>query len=490
MAANEDEFLKKVYDKYLNIDYSYGVSNLNPKREINKQNLDDAKDVEDKIVEEIEKQFAAIKASTKRIIKAKKPVDEDEDDFTTDSGNMGGAGGPKESETEQDLYDSLGGDSLFYVPGEDADEGPLEREIKAYILKLTPFLPGTSISKDKKTGKTKITIDPEKSGLEGFNGAVMLKMSCGEDEVDSSLTFDEDEKAAWDGDANPPHGQPGHCCGSDCPENPVHGEEGHVCDKDCPGYESDDDDDDTSGDGSNGNDSDSDNDEDSDDDATVVECAVQQCALLKIILMIVKIIAQLKKILAMVLSIVVPIIKIVARAASCWVDPPAAAEAVQLVVEKVAAIIIGLIGKILQMIWDALQLDCLNSMIQSILDQINQALAAIDDLKQMGEEMSFMTGAAINEAKTAKENVEKLKKRKEEAEKAAKEKKKFFDGCGKAASDAFTGADWGSVIPPGALKMYKLAKEMKKKTKELGKSIDKKALSEAGSAMTNAFSLV
>ena len=41
--AKDSAFLKKVYDKYLDEDFAYGVSNLNPKREISKGSIDDAK---------------------------------------------------------------------------------------------------------------------------------------------------------------------------------------------------------------------------------------------------------------------------------------------------------------------------------------------------------------------------------------------------------------------------------------------------------------
>ena len=53
--AKDSAFLKKVYDKYLDEDFAYGVSNLNPKREISKGSIDDAKTIEQQVIEEIEK---------------------------------------------------------------------------------------------------------------------------------------------------------------------------------------------------------------------------------------------------------------------------------------------------------------------------------------------------------------------------------------------------------------------------------------------------
>ena len=63
--AKDSAFLKKVYDKYLDEDFAYGVSNLNPKREISKGSIDDAKTIEQQVIEEIEKQFAEINANEK-----------------------------------------------------------------------------------------------------------------------------------------------------------------------------------------------------------------------------------------------------------------------------------------------------------------------------------------------------------------------------------------------------------------------------------------
>ena len=73
--AKDSAFLKKVYDKYLDEDFAYGVSNLNPKREISKGNIDDAKTIEQQVIEEIEKQFAEIKKETTKFVTYKKPVE-------------------------------------------------------------------------------------------------------------------------------------------------------------------------------------------------------------------------------------------------------------------------------------------------------------------------------------------------------------------------------------------------------------------------------
>lgn len=470
--AKDSAFLKKVYDKYLDEDFAYGVSNLNPKREISKGSIDDAKTIEQQVIEEIEKQFAEIKKETAKFVTYKKPVEDEGDDFKTESGGMGGTGGPSEMSGEEQLFQSLGGtDELFYIPGiENDEETPLEREIKQYILKLTPYL-GIGI-KGSGTGTGAGEGDGDSdSNLEGtLDGIGVLQMNC------QGLTFKEllKKKKAEKGEAD-----------SADDENPAHGEKGHVCDETCPNF-GDGTGDGTGGDGGSGSpDAGNSTEDDSDpgqntaqndaaaeaDEALLLECALQQCAILQVILIMVRVMSTLKKALAMVLSIVVPIVKIVARAASCWVDPPAAAEVVQLVAEKVAAIIIGLIGQLLQMIWDALKLDCLTSISQSILNQINQILAGINNLTSVTKQISMMASGAVKEMDNALEAI-----------KAAKEKKVAFEdmkkSLGQSMTDAkdafnksFTDGDFvNKILPPGYKDLVSATKAIQMSMKQLGKT--------------------
>ena len=476
--AKDSAFLKKVYDKYLDEDFAYGVSNLNPKREISKGNLDDAKTIEQQVIEEIEKQFAEIKKETSKFVTYKKAVEEVGDDFKTESGGMGGSGGPTEMSGEEQFFQSLGGtDELFFIPGiENEEETPLEREIKQYILKLTPYL-GIGVASSTTSSGTGTGDASSDDNLAGtLDGAGVLQMNC------NGLTFKEllKKKKTEKGEDD-----------SEDDENPAHGEEGHVCDETCPNYVADvdkeEEETDTSGDsGSTDDGGAAGNAEENDaavdeDQALLLECALQQCAILQVILIMVRVMSTLKKALAMVLSIVVPIVKIVARAASCWVDPPAAAEAAQLVAEKVAAIIIGLIAKLLQMIWDSLKLDCVTSVAQDILNQINQILAGIDSLTSIGKQMSMMASGALKEMDNALDAI-----------KAAKEKQVALDDLKKelgnsmtAAKDAFTksfdnenGALLNQILPPGCKELVSATKAIQMSMTQLGKTAGEvKALS-------------
>lgn len=467
--AKSSAFLKKVYDKYLDEDFSYGVSNLNPKREISKGTLDDAKTIEQQVIEEIERQFAEIKKETSKVLTYKKKVEDTGDDFSTESGGMGGTGGPNELSGEEQFFQSLGGtDELFYIPGiENDEETPLEREIKQYILKLTPYIGIATVSTKTSSGITASDSDADSSFAGTLDGIGVLQLNC------EGLTFKEllKKKAAEDGESTDD-------------ENPAHGETGHVCDETCPNYDNDSSSD---SDSSNNNDSSAtdpdanteDNDSAADEDeALLVQCALQQCAILQVILVMVRVMSTLKKALAMVLSIIVPIVKIVARAASCWVDPPAAAEAVQLVAEKVAAIIIGLIGQLLQTIWDSLKLDCVTSVAQSLLNQINQILAGIDSLGSVAKQMSMMTAGAIKEFDNAKAALEAAQNKKHTLEELKTSLNESMTKAKETFKSSFNNDDnslVNQILPPNCKELVSATKAIKMSMKQLGQTTSETA---------------
>lgn len=113
------------------------------------------------------------------------------------------------------------------------------------------------------------------------------------------------------------------------------------------------------------------------DNADLASCAIQQLEFLKVIIIILKIINLIKKILQLILEILVPLIKIISRIATSWTAPPNALEAIQLIVEKITAILQSLLAYVLQALWDSLNADCLTEATQSALDELNSAIAGI-----------------------------------------------------------------------------------------------------------------
>lgn len=456
MAENK-EFLKKVYDKYLNSDFSYGTSNLNPKREISKEDIEDAKTLENKIIEEIERQFNEIKDATSGIFNYKEPPKTE--DWVV---NFSNTVSPKQQNGEDPLRMLIGGD--FNIPGLPplGEGGPLEREIRQMIFKLIPYLPGAVFSNGDIGGTGKVTIDlTQEDALKELEDAGILVLDC------EGITYQELKKKKEDTDKK------------DNKEN------SEVKDNDSS-EESSDDNGDEGGESSSSDgkaDTASENASDNDDNASqdrdlLAACALQQLSFLQIILIIVRVISTLKKVLVMVLSILVPTLKIVARACSCWVDPPAAAEAVQLVVEKVAAIVIGLVSQILQMLWDMLNLDCLTSVVQSVLNQINQAIAGINSLSSIGSQMCMMVNGAAKEVADAKDALEQMVN---DAQKKFDPKniKESFSNTLEMSKTAFKdGLKNGfsrdklatGLLPPGAKALAAKAKEFQTAVRALGKA--------------------
>jgi hypothetical protein len=110
------------------------------------------------------------------------------------------------------------------------------------------------------------------------------------------------------------------------------------------------------------------------------DCAKIELGWLKILLVIAKIIKILAKIIDFVLGIVMPIIAIIQLAVGAWLNPTNIAKIAQIVAHMVIAIIIMMIAMIIQMIWDLLNLDCIADQVESLIQQIREALSAFSSL--------------------------------------------------------------------------------------------------------------
>lgn len=112
----------------------------------------------------------------------------------------------------------------------------------------------------------------------------------------------------------------------------------------------------------------------------VNHCAEIELNWLKIILVITKVVKSLKKIIDLVISIVVPIIDILHLAVGAWISPPNIPLIYQKVVQQITASIIFIIGSLLQLLWNFLNLDCYSDQTESLIRQIKEALSAFTGL--------------------------------------------------------------------------------------------------------------
>lgn len=361
MAENNDEFLKKVYDQYLGSDYEWGDADLNPKREIRKTGEEEWEDEQAAIIDIIEQRIKALKKEAANLPKYKKPEVVDNDNFlTTTSGINGGASPSNDISLSQlKTQSALGGDlgDNLFLPKSNFDD-----QINFLLNEIAGMIPSVVIQ-----GPFPYSKVPEGVGLvtEMFNPGCDTEDETAEEFESSNPEFNKLKKALLESDGD---------------------------------GDSDDDKDDSEDEAGAGGGSGAaadQADKDAEDQITAAikaanaqekkakECIAKELGILQSILALLKVINTLKKVLLLILSIIVPVVKMIAFAAQCWINPPAAAQVAQMVAEKIAALLISVIGEIIQMIWDLLDMDCKTEQVQKVLDEINETLSGVDSAVSM-----------------------------------------------------------------------------------------------------------
>lgn len=360
MAENNDEFLKKVYDQYLGSDYEWGDADLNPKREIRKSGEEEWEDEQSAILDIIEQRLKDLKKEAANLPKFKKPQVVDNDDFLTTTSGVNGGPSPSNdiSLSKLKLQSALGGDlgDNLFLPKSNFDDqinfllGEIEGMIPPILIpyheELGPFPPHPHPGIDIDIYNP--GCDTEDDDMDDFESSnpefnklkENLLKSYGDDE-------DEDEDEAYDGGASLSGGAADQA-DKDAGRTDV------LATKAATNRE-----------------------------RAAIDCIVKELGILQSILALLKVVNVLKKVLLLILSIVVPIVKMITFAAQCWINPPAAAQVGQMVAEKIAALLISVIGEVLQMIWDLLDMDCKTEQVQKVLDEINETLSGISSAVDM-----------------------------------------------------------------------------------------------------------
>lgn len=347
-----EEFLRKVYDKYLGSDYEFGDSDLNPKREISKSSLEQLEENEKAILEKIAERLRQLSTQASSLPKYKTSEKVDNDNYTTESSGAGMSAdpSPEDNENETNTKVSLGGDpndTHILLPGSGTNSqvdflmGEIEKQIIS-VLSITGSLP------------------PIQGGTP--NGGDLTQLfNPGCDEYNSNSDDYEATNSEYEALKD------------------------DSSDSDSDSSESSDDTDTSSETRSASSAADTlietlNNNRDTDaayQNSKAAKCIAKELPILSSILAILKVVNVLKKVLMLTLSIMVPLVKMVAFASQCWINPPAAAEVIQMVAEKIAALLFTAIGEILQNLWNSLELDCKTEQTQKILDQINEVLAGV-----------------------------------------------------------------------------------------------------------------
>lgn len=386
--AKKKSFVDKVYDAYIKSDYSYGDNNLNPKREIRKDNKVNTEDELNKILSEIESKVENIKSKYKTSL-----FRENEIAFNVNGDGKNQVGTPR---SLKNAIRRAGGngDNLILVPGfEEKYPNNLPLDIEMTIAKII-----SSLGPDPKDGKPP-SFDPNKIGT---TGPSLFIIRC-----DGTIDF----LTQKDSSPKTEVGESGDLIGNG--EN-VDGSTGNGGNNGAGGGAG------GGGAGGAGGSNSTRNSSTSDmqdkavrdarsrmianlqnDRATVVDCALYDLSILQVILSILKVIKTIRGILDPALSITVESVKLVVLAAQCWNNPTSIGEVISRILEKVVAILVMIVAMLLQMLWNMLGLDCLTSRSVSTIQEIKSLLAGINSIFIEVDKTALSLSGGVQQVKDA-----------------------------------------------------------------------------------------
>lgn len=361
------EFVNKVYDQYLNKDFSCGQDNLNPVREISLAADDD-------VVQEL---ISSIQTKVDEIDSRYPDVE------PLQMGNMNtGSGFEGDPTCLTEAKRKAGGDFLL-IPAFENEEDMLVDEVKRLIAKLAGIAGIDDLNDVNCDGS--------------FDLLTGELIDSSDDKLDNELMdehYDSDNGAGLLNDSLPPAEDSANFPSGDLPINEAKDPE----EADTKTQEA-----------AKENEL-----EITDNNKTtqnnVKECAKADLAILKVILAILKVIKTIKKILNPTLNIIVELCEIITLACQVWHNPPALAEIIQKIINKIIAILCMVISMLLQMLWDLLGLDCITEESMDIIDQIKDCLAGINSIfaEIDATAVSFANGidTAVNAVQMAQDAVE------------------------------------------------------------------------------------
>jgi hypothetical protein len=345
-----ESFVDKVYDKYLKNDFSVGVDNLNPKREIT---LSTKIDVD----EEIRKVHALIKENienTKRELSnfGKAPILE-KDREVVSQGNT--AAGRSQGKTANELLNQyfagtiLSDDPIYIIPGipiEDEND-ILTNEVEKLIFEISAVLE---------------ILDPQTSPPE-IEDIVCIDCTDASDPIskDDGKVDDDNEEDKEKDDSEEDDNQE-ESGGLPSPVDPI----GLIDDSDLLDELNDR----------------LDNMRKFIDENNLdrLFCLKRELGILKVVLCVVKIVKLMLTLVQLMYPIVMFAMEIIALIAQCWINPPSAATALTKIASHVLSILLGIASELLQMLWDMLGLDCLTSSAKKIINEIRAALSGVTDI--------------------------------------------------------------------------------------------------------------
>lgn len=350
-------FLNKVYDVYENRDYfGVGCDNLNPVREVKSSQAEMIDEAQ--VLNAVKVRLERVKKTVSKLrLDIEDSIDTEESVVSMDTRgdklpvNVGIS--PKEAMIRTKIGTPIDATTIFGdIPEDSIDNSgidALEQEIQKQIINIIAFA-GVSGSDSMENVSSPFTVD------------------C--DGVATEITGEEDQEDENDKNKS------GNKSGDN--EGDEGGGEG--------GGGGDDDDDDNDDDSLEEAESKQDEKDDEDEanaNEAIMQCALKELAFLKIILMILKIVKILRMICAYVISTIYIVMDIVQLAAGAWLNPTNIAKIANKIIQRVLAAVVMIIFKLIQRLWNLLNLNCISDLTQDLIDQIRSALSMLEEMKSL-----------------------------------------------------------------------------------------------------------
>ena len=348
-------FLNKVYDVYENRDYfGVGCDNLNPVREVKSSQAEMIDEAQ--VLNAVKVRLERVKKTVSKLrLDIEDSIDTEESVVSMDTRgdklpvNVGIS--PKEAMIRTKIGTPIDATTIFGdIPEDSIDNSgidALEQEIQKQIINIIAFA-GVSGSDSMENVSSPFTVD------------------C--DGVATEITGEEDQED--ENDKNKSGNKSGENEGDES------GGEGGDDDDD-------EDDDDDSLEEAESKQEEKDDEDEANANEAIMQCALKELAFLKIILMILKIVKILRMICAYVISTIYIVMDIVQLAAGAWLNPTNIAKIANKIIQRVLAAVVMIIFKLIQRLWNLLNLNCISDLTQDLIDQIRSALSMLEEMKSL-----------------------------------------------------------------------------------------------------------
>ena len=345
-------FLNKVYDVYENRDYfGVGCDNLNPVREVKSSQAEMIDEAQ--VLNAVKVRLERVKKTVSKLrLDIEDSIDTEESVVSMDTRgdklpvNVGIS--PKEAMIRTKIGTPIDATTIFGdIPEDSIDNSgidALEQEIQKQVINIIAFA-GVSGSDSMENVSSPFTVDCD---------GVAIEITGEEDQEDKN-------------DKNKSNNKPG--------ENEEGGGEGSGG--------GDDDDNDDSLEEAESKQEEKDDEDEANANEAIMQCALKELAFLKIILMILKIVKTLRMICAYVISTIYIVMDIVQLAAGAWLNPTNIAKIANKIIQRVLAAVVMIIFKLIQKLWNLLNLNCISDLTQDLIDQIKSALSMLEEMKSL-----------------------------------------------------------------------------------------------------------